>query len=108
MTEQIATNVTWQDGDITRADRCNRLGQKGATLWFTGLSGSGKSTLAVLLEKKLGEAEKVCCLLDGDNIRSGINKDLGFSQNDRFENIRRIAEINKLLLVGILSFVCLH
>lgn len=96
MTKQIATNVTWHDGEVTRADRFNRLGQKGATLWFTGLSGSGKSTIAVAVEKALYKLGKLSYRLDGDNIRLGINKNLGFSAEDRTENIRRIGEISKL------------
>lgn len=96
MTNQIATNVTWHDGEVTRADRFNRLGQKGATLWFTGLSGSGKSTVAVAVEKALYKLGKLSYRLDGDNIRLGINKNLGFSAEDRTENIRRIGEISKL------------
>lgn len=96
MTNQKATNVTWHDGEVTRADRCNRLGQKGATLWFTGLSGSGKSTVAVAVEKALYKLGKLSYRLDGDNIRLGINKNLGFSAVDRTENIRRIGEISKL------------
>lgn len=96
MTQQIATNVTWHDGEVTRADRFNRLGQKGATLWFTGLSGSGKSTVAVAVEKALYKLGKLSYRLDGDNIRLGINKNLGFSADDRTENIRRIGEISKL------------
>lgn len=96
MTQQIATNVTWHDGEVTRADRFNRLGQKGATLWFTGLSGSGKSTIAVAVEKALYRLGKLSYRLDGDNIRLGINKNLGFSADDRTENIRRIGEISKL------------
>jgi len=96
MTNQKATNVTWHDGEVTRADRCNRLGQKGATLWFTGLSGSGKSTVAVAVEKALYKLGKLSYRLDGDNIRLGINKNLGFSAEDRTENIRRIGEISKL------------
>lgn len=95
-TNQIATNVTWHDGEVTRSDRCNRLGQKGATLWFTGLSGSGKSTIAVAVEKALHNLGKLSYRLDGDNIRMGINKNLGFSAADRTENIRRIGEISKL------------
>ena len=109
MTEQIATNVTWHDGDITRADRCNRLGQKGATLWFTGLSGSGKSTVAVAVEKALHKLGKMSYRLDGDNIRLGINKNLGFSHVDRTENIRRIGEISKLYcdtgIIALSSFI---
>lgn len=96
MTTQKATNVTWHEGDVTRADRFNRLGQKGVTIWFTGLSGSGKSTIAVSLEKALHKLGKLSYRLDGDNIRLGINKNLGFSAEDRTENIRRIGEISKL------------
>lgn len=96
MTQQIATNVTWHGGEVTRADRFNRLGQKGATLWFTGLSGSGKSTVAVAVEKALFMLGKMSYRLDGDNIRLGINQNLGFSAEDRTENIRRIGEISKL------------
>ncbi len=96
MTEQKATNVTWHNGEVTRSDRFNRLGQKGVTIWFTGLSGSGKSTVAVALEKALHGHGKLSYRLDGDNIRLGINKNLGFSADDRTENIRRIGEISKL------------
>lgn len=96
MTIQKATNVTWHSGEVTRADRFNRLGQKGVTIWFTGLSGSGKSTVAVALEKALHSLGKLSYRLDGDNIRLGINKNLGFSAQDRTENIRRIGEISKL------------
>ncbi|MCH2189355.1 MAG: adenylyl-sulfate kinase [Gammaproteobacteria bacterium] len=95
-TQQKSTNVTWHDGEVTRADRFNRLGQKGVTIWFTGLSGSGKSTVAVALEKALHSLGKLSYRLDGDNIRLGINKNLGFSAEDRAENIRRIGEIAKL------------
>ncbi len=96
MTEQKATNVTWQDGEITREDRFKILRQKGATIWFTGLSGSGKSTIAVALEQALFNVGKLSYRLDGDNVRLGINKNLGFSEQDRKENIRRIGEIAKL------------
>ena len=98
MTKQKATNVHWHEGDITRADRNRLLGQKGATLWFTGLSGSGKSTIAVALEAALYEHGKLSYRLDGDNIRMGINRNLGFSAEDRTENIRRIGEISKLFV----------
>ena len=98
MTKQKATNVHWHQGDITRADRNRLLGQKGATLWFTGLSGSGKSTIAVALEAVLYEHGKLSYRLDGDNIRLGINRNLGFSAEDRTENIRRIGEISKLFV----------
>lgn len=98
MAEQKATNVHWHDGDVTREDRQKLLKQKGATLWFTGLSGSGKSTVAVALEKALIEKGHLCYRLDGDNVRLGINKNLGFSAEDRAENIRRIGEISKLFV----------
>ena len=98
MTEQKATNVHWHEGEISSEDRGKLLGQKGATLWFTGLSGSGKSTVAVALESALFARGKLSYRLDGDNIRLGINKNLGFSEEDRAENIRRIGEISKLFV----------
>jgi bifunctional enzyme CysN/CysC len=90
-------NLTWQNTDITRALREEQLGQRACTIWFTGLSGSGKSTLANALEKKLVEKGKHTMLLDGDNVRMGLNQNLGFSEEDRIENIRRIAEVSKLM-----------
>lgn len=96
MAEQKATNVHWHEGEVTREDRQKVLGQKGVTLWFTGLSGSGKSTVAVALEKELNRRGNLAYRLDGDNIRLGINKNLGFSADDRKENIRRIGEVSKL------------
>jgi len=109
MAEQKATNVTWHDGDIAREDRNQLLGQQGATLWFTGLSGSGKSTVAVALEQSLFHRSKLSYRLDGDNIRLGINKNLGFSADDRSENIRRIGEIAKLFVdsgvIALSSFI---
>ncbi|MDH3512216.1 MAG: adenylyl-sulfate kinase [Gammaproteobacteria bacterium] len=96
MAIQKATNVTWQDGEVTRENRYEILRQKGATIWFTGLSGSGKSTIAVALENALFSLGKLSYRLDGDNVRLGINKNLGFSEEDRTENIRRIGEISKL------------
>mgnify|MGYP001546439887 FL=1 len=98
MAEQVATNVHWHEGDITREDRNRLLKQKGATLWFTGLSGSGKSTVAVELEGTLLQRGYLAYRLDGDNVRLGINKNLGFSAEDRAENIRRIGEISKLFV----------
>ncbi|MDH3992178.1 MAG: adenylyl-sulfate kinase, partial [Gammaproteobacteria bacterium] len=98
MAEQKATNVHWHEGDITREHREKLLGHKGATLWFTGLSGSGKSTVAVELEGTLHEMGIVSYRLDGDNVRMGINKNLGFSAEDRTENIRRIGEVAKLFV----------
>ncbi|MCY4046013.1 MAG: adenylyl-sulfate kinase [Cellvibrionales bacterium] len=97
MAEQKATNVYWHEGEVTRNDRANLLGQQGATLWFTGLSGSGKSTVAVELEKALLAKGKLSYRLDGDNVRLGINKNLGFSAEDRTENIRRVGEVSKLM-----------
>lgn len=90
-------NLTYHAMDITREIRENMLGQKAATIWFTGLSGSGKSTLANELEKRLAAQGKHTMLLDGDNIRLGLNKNLGFNETDRIENIRRIAETAKLM-----------
>ncbi len=98
MAEQKATNVHWHSGEVSREDRYKVLGHKGATLWFTGLSGSGKSTVAVALENALTARGKLCYRLDGDNIRLGINKNLGFSAEDRTENIRRIGEVSKLFV----------
>ena len=89
-------NIHWQEGEISRTDRERLIQQKGATLWFTGLSGSGKSTIAIALEKALYKRNTLSYRLDGDNIRLGINKNLGFSAEDRAENIRRIGEISKL------------
>lgn len=96
MTEQKSTNVFWHSGEVSRAERYRILGQRGATLWFTGFSGSGKSTVAVALEKELAMRGRHSFRLDGDNIRLGINKNLGFTAEDRTENIRRIGEISKL------------
>ena len=86
------------DQMISREFRENKLGQRSKVIWLTGLSGSGKSTIGLALEKRLYQENFVAQLLDGDNIRSGINKNLGFSEEDRKENIRRIAEIAKLYL----------
>lgn len=85
---------------LQRSDKENLLHQKSMCIWMTGLSGSGKSTIAQGLEKKLHESDILCFVLDGDNVRTGINKNLGFSEEDRNENIRRIAEVNKLFLNG--------
>jgi adenylylsulfate kinase len=89
-------NITWHQGDIVRGDRERLSGHKAATLWFTGLSGSGKSTLAHAVENALFERGCRTYVLDGDNIRFGLNKNLGFSPEDREENIRRIGEVAKL------------
>ena len=88
----------------TRADKEQLLGQRGIMIWFTGLSGSGKSTIAIALERELSQRGLLCRILDGDNIRSGINNNLGFSADDRRENIRRIAEVGKLFVAtGIIT-----
>lgn len=96
MTIQKATNITWHKGEIIKKDREEFLHQKGIVIWLTGLSGSGKSTLALSLEKRLFMEGKLSFVLDGDNIRHGLNKNLGFSPEDREENIRRIGEVAKL------------
>ncbi|HHJ52488.1 MAG TPA: adenylyl-sulfate kinase [Caldithrix abyssi] len=96
MTEQKATNITWHQGAVTRDDREQLLNQKGCVIWFTGLSGSGKSTLAHAVEEQLFRQGHLTYVLDGDNIRHGLNKNLGFSPEDREENIRRIGEVAKL------------
>ena len=109
MAEQKATNVTWQDGLVTRPQRQTNLGQKGVTVWMTGLSASGKSTIAIILEHMLAQRGRHTYRLDGDNIRLGLNKNLGFSAEDRGENIRRIGEVAKLFtdagLIAITSFI---
>ena len=96
MTIQKATNITWHDGAITKSDRERMLQQKGVVIWFTGLSSSGKSTIARAVEERLFERGHMSYVLDGDNIRHGLNKNLGFSPEDREENIRRIGEVAKL------------
>ena len=109
MAEQKATNIVWHQGAVNREDREKLNGHKGATVWLTGLSGSGKSTIAVDLEKRLAERGVRTYILDGDNIRHGLNKNLGFSPEDRTENIRRIGEVAKLFtdagVVAITAFI---
>ncbi|KAF5092740.1 hypothetical protein D0Z03_002720 [Geotrichum reessii] len=105
----MATNITWHEG-LTHEERIQLRGQKGLTIWFTGLSASGKSTIATALEQHLLNARKINAYrLDGDNIRFGLNKDLGFSEADRNENIRRIAEVSKLFAdsaaIALTSFI---
>lgn len=106
---QKATNITWHEGHVTREARGSLLEQQGCTLWFTGLSGSGKSTTAFTLEHALTQLGRLAYVLDGDNIRHGLNKNLGFSAADREENIRRIGEVAKLFadagLVTMTSFI---
>jgi adenylylsulfate kinase len=109
VSEVKATNITWHEGHVTREEREKLLRQKGATLWFTGLSGSGKSTIAFTLEHALVQRGHLAYVLDGDNIRHGLNKNLGFSAEDREENIRRIGEVAKLFadcgIVAMTSFI---
>jgi adenylylsulfate kinase len=96
MTESKSTNITWHPGQIRRSEREALLKQKGAVLWYTGLSGSGKSTLARAVEERLYKRGCLTYVLDGDNVRHGLNKNLGFSPEDREENIRRLGEVAKL------------
>ncbi len=102
-------NLTWHNMDITRELRANQKGQSPKTIWLTGLSGAGKSTIVNELEKKLFETGKHTMVLDGDNIRMGLNKNLGFKEQDRIENIRRIAEVSKLMndagIIVLTSFI---
>src|SRR5881275_834917 len=109
MAEIKATNITWHEGHVTREGRAGLLKQKGATIWFTGLSGSGKSTIAFTLDHALVQRGHLAYVLDGDNIRHGLNKNLGFSAADREENIRRIGEVAKLFadagLITMTSFI---
>jgi adenylylsulfate kinase len=107
--EQRATNIHWHEGNLTREERWNELQVRGATIWFTGLSASGKSTIASALEQVLVQRGIPAYRLDGDNVRHGLNKNLGFSAEDRAENIRRIGEVAKLFadagMVTLTSFI---
>ncbi len=104
-----ATNITWHEGAVSRQEREKLLNQKGVTVWMTGLSASGKSTIACILEQMLLHKKKHAYRLDGDNVRHGLNKNLGFSAEDRAENIRRIGEVSKLFtdagVIAITSFI---
>ncbi len=109
MAETKASNITWHDGTVTRAEREKLLGQRGVTIWLTGLSGSGKSTIAVAAQGALHERGTHSYVLDGDNVRHGLNQNLGFSPEDRTENIRRIGEVAKLFtdagIIALTSFI---
>ncbi len=109
MAQKVATNITWHHGHVDRARRHALLRQQGATVWFTGLPSSGKSTIAFTLEHLLIERGHLAYVLDGDNIRHGLNRNLGFSPEDRAENIRRIGEVAKLFadagLITCTSFI---
>ncbi|MEP0582803.1 MAG: adenylyl-sulfate kinase, partial [Roseibium sp.] len=104
-----ATNIHWQALEVDKTARADSLGQKPAVLWFTGLSGSGKSTIASIVEKKLHLEGRHTYTLDGDNVRHGLNKDLGFTDVDRVENIRRVGEVARLFadagLITLVSFI---
>lgn len=104
-----ATNIKWHESKVAKEDREKLMNQKGCVLWFTGLSGSGKSTLAYTLDHALTNLGKMSYVLDGDNVRHGLNKNLGFSHSDREENIRRVGEVAKLFteanLITLVSFI---
>ena len=109
MAQQKSTNITWHEGEVTREEREALLKQRGVTIWLTGLSGSGKSTIAVAAQGVLHERGRLAYVLDGDNVRHGLNKNLGFSPDDRTENIRRIGEVAKLFtdagVIALTSFI---
>ena len=109
MNTSNATNIYWHQGAVTRTDRERLFGYRGVTVWFTGLSASGKSTLAVATEKALHARRLHTYILDGDNIRHGLNKNLGFSPEDRVENIRRIGEVATLFrdcgIINLTAFI---
>jgi adenylylsulfate kinase len=109
MTRPKSENITSTVPKVPREAREAILGQRGVTVWFTGLSASGKSTVALLVDKHLTERGHCCCILDGDNIRQGLNRDLGFSPEDRNENIRRIGEVSKLFcnngIISLTAFI---
>jgi bifunctional enzyme CysN/CysC len=104
-----SNQIYWQTFSVNKEDRASQKNQRGSCLWLTGLSGAGKTTIANSLDKHLYQLNKHCFVLDGDNVRHGLNKDLGFSGNDRTENLRRVAEVSKLMveagLIVIVSFI---
>jgi adenylylsulfate kinase len=104
-----SSNIVWQDGHVSPSERQKLLNQLPMTIWLTGLSGAGKSTLAFLLERHLIAQGRICYVLDGDNVRHGLNRDLSFTGHDRSENIRRIAEVAHLMndagLIVITAFI---
>jgi len=109
MPQSPASRLVWHAGQVSPADRAALLGQQPRTLWLTGLSAAGKSTLAFALERELHDRGRACTVLDGDNVRHGLNRNLGFSAADRRENIRRIAEVARLMndagLIVITAFI---
>jgi adenylylsulfate kinase len=105
LTVQKSDNITWHEGQVSRGDREALAGQRGVTVWLTGLSGSGKSTVAIGAERELVDRGHLAFVLDGDNIRHGLNRNLGFSPEDRTENIRRIGEVARLFTdAGVIVF----
>ncbi len=105
MADQKSDNISWHASQVERGDREALVGQRGVTIWLTGLSGSGKSTIAVAAERELVGRGHLAFVLDGDNVRHGLNKNLGFSPDDRTENIRRIGEVSKLFSeAGVIVF----
>ena len=105
MADQKSENISWHSSQVERGDREALVGQRGVTIWLTGLSGSGKSTIAVAAERELIRRGHLAFVLDGDNIRHGLNKNLGFAPEDRSENIRRIGEVSKLFTeAGVIVF----
>ena len=105
MAEPKSKNITWQERQVERSDREAIVNQRGVTIWLTGLSGSGKSTIAIAAEHELTSRGRLAFVLDGDNIRHGLNQNLGFSPEDRTENIRRIGEVSKLFTeAGVIVF----
>lgn len=109
MNEKNPPLLVWHGGQVSQAERHNLLNQQPITIWLTGLSAAGKSTLAFALERALIDQGHACYVLDGDNVRHGLNRNLGFSHEDRTENIRRIAEVAKLIndagLIVIAAFI---
>ncbi len=105
MAERKSRNISWHEGQVGRGDREAIVGQRGVTFWLTGLSGSGKSSIAVAAERELTNRGRLAFVLDGDNVRHGLNQNLGFSPEDRTENIRRIGEVSKLFTeAGVIVF----
>jgi len=105
LAELKSKNITWHESQVGRSDREAIIGQRGVTIWLTGLSGSGKSTVAIAAERELINRGRHAFVLDGDNIRHGLNNNLGFSPEDRTENIRRIGEVSKLFTeAGVIVF----
>jgi adenylylsulfate kinase len=105
LAERKSNNISWHKSQVGRGDREAILGQRGVTVWLTGFSGSGKSTIAVAVERELTNRGRLAFVLDGDNIRHGLNHNLGFSHEDRTENIRRIGEVSKLFSeAGVIIF----